>query len=88
MQKVGGPVPARPVHWLRPCSGTWFQKIAVSRSQNAGSIWTKRQTDTTFLRIQPNASLCGQGLSLIIVAQFFFCMKNTLNYYLQMYFIV
>ncbi len=44
-------------------SGTWFKKISVSVSQNAGSVWTKHLYDTKFMHIQLKASPCGQGLS-------------------------
>ncbi len=41
-------------------------KIALSGSQNAGSVWTKRRYVTKYLRIQLNASPSVWGLTVIV----------------------
>ncbi len=45
---------------------SFTNNIAVSGSQNAGSIWTKCQYDTKCLRIQLKVSPCGRDLSIKI----------------------
>ena len=45
-------------------SVTQFQKISVSLSQNARSVWTKHLYYTKCMHIQRNASPCGRGLEV------------------------
>ncbi len=58
------------VHTKRKGLGPGFKKIAFSGSQNAGSVWTKRQYDTKYLSIQLNVCLCVRDFTVIS-----FCMS-------------